>query len=483
MNRRFLLTLFAAMPGLALAQPPKNLELTEVKLTLRPAASPNPPILYELLPNSRSRTPGNAVLMYYRALLMMGENASSASGPKERQERARKFNEMLEKPVDDALLRSMSEYLESQRLAIRELEAGARCSACDWRREERVNADSIAVMLPEVQKMRELAHLLNIRCRMHIGRRQAAKALGDVQIGFALARHVGEGNNLIQSLVGVAIFHIFAKRLEEILELPDCPNLYWSLTALPRALFDVRRPLEFEIRSLEASLPAWEEIDKPMSAEQARAALDKCFSSIQQLSGAVDVGPATSPLALAGLVATRLPGAKQRLRQLGRTEAELDAMPAAQIILLESVIHFRSIRDELTVWFSAPYLEAAQGLKQVEEKVRKLSAQPVDVHSTLLGLLVPAANKARSASVRTERRIALLRTIEALRLYAAANEGKFPTKLSDLNLTPVPADPATSKPFEYELTKEGKALLTAPTPQGEKANPGNTLKYELTLKR
>ena len=55
------------------------------------------------------------------------------------------------------------------------------------------------------------------------------------------------------------------------------------------------------------------------------------------------------------------------------------------------------------------------------------------------------------------RQINLLRTVEALRMYAAEH-GRWPEKLEDIKAVPVPNDPFTEKPFEYAV-KDGVALL------------------------
>jgi hypothetical protein len=81
---------------------------------------------------------------------------------------------------------------------------------------------------------------------------------------------------------------------------------------------------------------------------------------------------------------------------------------------------------------------------------------------------------------KTDRKIASVRCIEAIRLYAAAHDGKLPGALSEITDVPIPIDPVTGKEFEYKV-EEGKAMLSAPPPQGEKPISGNHLKYELTL--
>ena len=73
-----------------------------------------------------------------------------------------------------------------------------------------------------------------------------------------------------------------------------------------------------------------------------------------------------------------------------------------------------------------------------------------------------------------------MRCIEAIRLYATSHDGKLPATLADIKEVPIPIDPMTGKDFAYKM-EDGKAVLSAPPPAGEKRYPGNYLKYELTL--
>jgi hypothetical protein len=100
----------------------------------------------------------------------------------------------------------------------------------------------------------------------------------------------------------------------------------------------------------------------------------------------------------------------------------------------------------------------------------------------LAALLLPAMEKVIFATTRIDRKIAALRCIEAIRLYVGGHDGKLPAALNDLTEVPIPVDPVTGKDFEYKVD-DGKAVLSAPPPPGEKPNSGNHLKYELTLAR
>ena len=203
---------------------------------------------------------------------------------------------------------------------------------------------------------------------------------------------------------------------------------------------------------------------------------------IQKLADEKDrMALADSRLGLAFYSTLQHQSARKSLLAAGKTEAELDAMPAAQVVMLDALVRFRNLRDEHFVWFTAPYLEALEGMRKSEEKVQEIRKNPpLDYLQTMLILLLPAVDKVYGAQVRTERRLASLRTVEAIRLQAAKNEGLVPPKLADVTIVPVPVDPATGQPFEY--TVEGNRFtLTVPPPAGEKPSTSNSWKYVVTV--
>lgn len=78
-------------------------------------------------------------------------------------------------------------------------------------------------------------------------------------------------------------------------------------------------------------------------------------------------------------------------------------------------------------------------------------------------------------------RIALLRCVEGLRLYAAGHDGRLPEKLADVPL-PLPVDPVTGKPFGYQLDGV-TALLRGTSPKGMEKNPAYNVRYEVTIRK
>ena len=87
--------------------------------------------------------------------------------------------------------------------------------------------------------------------------------------------------------------------------------------------------------------------------------------------------------------------------------------------------------------------------------------------------------KVHSLMNRLDRHVATLQCIEAMRLYAATHEGRFPKQLSDITQVPVPDDPVTHKPFIYSRTG-AEAVLEGPDPEGAQAR--EAIRYELHLK-
>ena len=93
--------------------------------------------------------------------------------------------------------------------------------------------------------------------------------------------------------------------------------------------------------------------------------------------------------------------------------------------------------------------------------------------------LKPAHERVRMIMNRLDRHVAALQCVEALRLYAAAHDGKFPKELSSITEVPVPNDPVMQKPFVYRCTGPN-AVLEAPAPKG--ATEREAIRYELKLK-
>ncbi len=90
-------------------------------------------------------------------------------------------------------------------------------------------------------------------------------------------------------------------------------------------------------------------------------------------------------------------------------------------------------------------------------------------------LTVPAVNSVKTAEARVEWIYARLRILEALRIYAAAHEGKLPERLEDIAEAPIPRNPFDDKPFDYHRDGNGAVLDCQDGP------PGLAWRYEITM--
>jgi hypothetical protein len=208
----------------------------------------------------------------------------------------------------------------------------------------------------------------------------------------------------------------------------------------------------------------------PMSPALLRQRLEKLGGLIGE----------NSRTAYAALVALIYPNARAYLLSHGRTAEQLDALPLTQVVLMFELAQYDRWMDEYAKVYSLPYWQARPQIAKVDQALGNRKADPAS-GGLLASMLIPATGKVLRAQVRTQRRVAMLRTVEALRLYAAAHQGSLPETLDDLRDVPVPLDPMTGKAFGYIRHGPERVTLDAPPPPGEQAWENNALRYEITL--
>ncbi len=116
---------------------------------------------------------------------------------------------------------------------------------------------------------------------------------------------------------------------------------------------------------------------------------------------------------------------------------------------------------------------------QFEEMVEKAKGEKREP-ALIAEALSPAMAAVRQAQARLAQRLALLRTIEAIRLYAAEHKGALPVKLTEISV-PLPDDTFTGKPFRYELVGTTAHLRGTP-PKSAEHNPFLRMHYEITVR-
>jgi hypothetical protein len=361
------------------------------------------------------------------------------------------------------------------RAALRQADRAARLDKPDWQILLKVKTDGINLLLPDVQKIRALAAALQERFRDENANRRFDDSLRTAKTMFAMSRHMSEHPTLIGDLVGIAIAFVAIGPLEDMLELPGCPNLYWALTDLPSPLVPLDRGLEGERILIQTELRDLDERD-PMSADQ----IKKLVAHIDKLR---ELDRKPKKIARAWLDARNkdekaVRAARDRLVEAGHSEERLRKFPADQVLLLDEKLAYEVKRDETMKLMKLPAWQG-EALAPRSKPSREAGFRDQSGEG-LLVFLVPAMMRVRRAQGRLEQRVALLRHVEALRIYAAAHGGKLPAKLSDCPV-PLPDDPFTGKPFRYEVDG-GTAHLRGSPPAGDAKNPAYNVHYQITMK-
>jgi hypothetical protein len=466
----FPLVLFSAAPA-AEQEPPD----WTIRLSVAPAAAPSPALRFPLLPELRDTSPGNAALLYYRSF-------SPEWLTHRRPEESKKLNlwrdDTSKAPAND--LRWVLTYKP-----LREVDLAARRVYCDWELNERARKEGMSLLLPDVQSMRDFASLLTLRARFEMDAGEHVKVLHTLQTGLAMARHVGEAPTLIQALVAMAISQIMLGEVDRWIEKPGAPNLYWSLTNLPTPYIDLRKPLQGERFFLENLFPGLREaMAQRKPSVVPTGTLRNVLREVEGMRRESDSSPFPefgTNVGLALYAAKVYPQAKKALLEQGWKQKEIEALSVVQAALMLEILNYDRVYDDTAKWCSLPYWQSYAGLERTERQLKKYKAEG-GVGMVLGLLLVPATMKVTHASARVDRKIAALRTIETLRMYAAAHDGKLPARLADITDVPIPIDPITGKEFSYRVD-DGKAYLSGPPPGKEQAHQANTIKYEITIKK
>ncbi|MFI5454753.1 MAG: hypothetical protein ACHRXM_04820 [Isosphaerales bacterium] len=449
-----------AIPVSALAQPAAKPPEPPKVLIVSPTAAPVPALKYRLLPSFADLNPGDAAPIYLRIRHEMIEEAW-----KQLSEKPRKW---LEVPLQDFPVAEARPFVAMWGNRLKQIEFGAHRKTCDWNYtlpEERLNA--IAILLPDAQDMRTWGRLLALKARVEIAEGKFDDAVHTIETGLTFSRHVAAGPFVINGVIGIAIATHMLDRCDELIAQRGAPNLYWALTALPRPLIDMRNELEVEQKLCENLIPELSEakLARPRGAAEWGSLMARMHERIVKLCRSlIDSQDGTAGLQIlsgwdfARFKAETLPTAREYLKTSRKlTDQQVDAMSEDQIVALYITDHHRELWDD---HFKASYLPARDAITQLIAAENRFSSAKMGPFVLFVQLL-PAVQAGLKAELRLDRRVAALRVIEALRMYAAAHHGSLPESLNQITEVPVPDDPATGKPFEYRCTGNS-AILSGP---------------------
>jgi hypothetical protein len=446
MRSLFVMSAPLLVAGLAAAAPGPGND-REVLLDVQPAAAPVPALKYQLLPEVSEMNPGNAVPAYLKCF---SEQNNFFFGKEAVAERER----LLQCPLTDIKPGSLKGY---GGIALRQADHAARLEYADWNILPQMREQGYWLLIPEVQQMRMIAANLLVRGRGQLVDRDFEGACGTLKTLFAMARHMGEHPTVIAGLVGMAITQLGCNLIEEFVQQPGAPNLYWALSGLPDPLVDLRKGASADRMMLETGFGPLSDRGRVWTAEDVGTATQK----LKELAGMFELTPELRKMADEWLRARVgdaewLAAARKGLTDAGYPAEAVAKYPPPQVLVQHLFLRSRLHNDEALKWVSVPFWQAAAGLAELEK-------EPAEIEEKLASHVVFRVFKVKAAHARIEQRLALLRTVEAVRLEAAKNGGKLPAGLSDLGV-PVPIDPVSGKAFEYKVDGITAMLAGKPTP-------------------
>ena len=219
-------TAMAVLAVPCLADPTSPTPETLIRLNVSPAPAPRPALRYQLLPELREMSPGNPIPNYMRCSV-------EQQGFFLDREALERREDLLVMPLQELAVRGSQDY---GRVALSQADRAARLDNPDWQIMLKLKADGIALKIPDVQALRPVAAALKVRFRAEVALGRFEDAIGTAKTLFAMSRHLGEHPTLVGNLVGIAVAFQAIGPLEEMLEQPWCPNLYWALSNLPDPL-------------------------------------------------------------------------------------------------------------------------------------------------------------------------------------------------------------------------------------------------------
>ena len=442
----------------------RSIEIT--KLSLTPAAEPIPALSYRLLPRYLEQRNGNAAFLYYSATSVYPEGYSEDINEKIRQ--------WLDLPIDQLDRKEVERALSSFSICFRQIKLAAQRNHCRW---EMPVEEGFSMLMPQLAGFRNIARAMGLQIRLYIADGKIDQAMEMLQQGMYMGGNIAEGPTIVGGLVGISIEALMLKEVEGLIQTSDCPNLYWALTSLPSPLIDMYSAIQYEREMVFFEFPQLRDLENQvLTPAQALKIVTDFINKIQSLGGDSNDFPFMNFLP-AGWVMIHYSDAKKFLTDKGYSQERIEAMPAAQAVLIYQKQQFLEFSDNMYKWFEIPHYQAQPYLQKSEQQLSNFSSQ--GIKTNLFNIILPALYRVAFIQARLDRDIALLRTIEAIRMFAAEHSGQIPESLDEITSIPIPKDPVTGKAFIYSRIDKLNARLEAPVSPAESRDRPV---YELNLR-
>jgi hypothetical protein len=454
------------------------------KLTLYPSAASATRGDFRLLPDLIDQTPGDAVPMYLMARRFWPDQKTTNEilYPENHK------YDYLDTPIDQFPKPYAQRLLAGYAQTLAYGDAGARRRAVAWDLE--INSPAIVYPGTYLNDLRHVINLLSFRVMYEESQRDWNAAHYSMQTQFSIGHQVATDPTVVRALVASGFLEISMYRgVSEWISRQGSANLYWPLTDLPRPFVDLRAIPQndaIEQRRWDPQLDL--AMRGQLPAQQWPAVLHDMVGRIHEYNRLPQkVDAAEVDRKVKSLVEAAAPRAKPWLTAHGIAREQVEAMSAEQAVGMYWCQEYKAASDELWKSWTLPYWEAHEQMMRSWQAMNAdhppLAQNPL-VDAYLVSedgnshrRSVPTVLYIRYQLTRSDQYVALMRTIEALRDYAAAHDGHPPQNLDQITL-PLPANPLTGKPFEYHVNGQS-ATIDAPSPAWR--GPRSGWHYELVF--
>ncbi len=434
-------------------------------MRLTAAGEPDPALRYRLKSEQLFLKEGDVIEGLLRAILAekrMPNREAIQKSNVDNQER------WTTRPYSEDTKKEVREYLNLHAAVLSELHQAANFKSvnADSRFKDLYGVQVYTLTLEELSDFRVMARLIDLEVMLALEEGRLTDALSSIRTGVRLAEAASlRTPTIIGKLVGVAIASMMLERVRDLMQRPDAPNLYWALATFPIASFDMAPAFESEMSFMKRFLHREQPVDAHRDQTSWRNQLVTVLGDISTvgfMTPSTDTGNSTSDIDIAAacLVLVADGPSRQVLENAGTTT---EGMSPSEAILRAFDLSFMRYRDQHYKWTLLPASMRGQWLQRAELARAPSTMDLFDPAKTLANLLYPAVIQVDRASTRLQGNLAILATIEAIRMHAA-QFGELPETLDALKAVPAWTDPTTSQNFPYKRLTTLTATIKKPSP-------------------
>jgi len=436
----FLAALLGVMAA-SFAQPTSNEEAPPT-LVITPAAEPEPALRYRFWPLPMEQKSVNAMGLLSRAQMMVMEAQATQGTGDQRAAVVENYDRWFG-PWQPEYANQIKEYLNSYADALGEMDRAAVLMEVDYplATDDMTIKKYVSLLLPEVQRNREIARLLALRAKVEMNEARWDDLQRSIRSLYRLADMVGRTNeSLINRLVAYAVLGMTDGIVREASSIAGAPNFYWALAMVPESVFDVREVLIAEAFLMSRAMSSLSNLPKtPIGRERAEVLLLEMMNQLGEVvssSGLIALRDEAATGLLGGVLVVALAEpARRYLREQSAWGAQADELSTAEVVLRATALDLERTTDKFVKWMLLPTSLRGSNLHRTEETLRGITnlKEMISPVSLMAGLLMPAAVAANTAGMRAIQAHYESATLQALRAHAAVH-GELPTTLKEIEL-------------------------------------------------